>query len=238
MEKEWTVDAFNSMEVYIAEAGGMIISLNNTPTAAGTGYTVGDILTITTGGFGATCQVKTVDESGGVTSVGLMHGGGGYTIGTGKATSYSGAGTGCTVNIATVNSTKQGAFFPIVTTTAGTLVLASGANPPDGTATFVIVKRVATDITSGMSSGNRILTLRNADADLKYFGIPLTSNATGSDVYGKDIYYFDKITEYDKSAVWGGGFTDETGAGVFALILYNPPSLVLDLIGFRACKAL
>jgi len=188
-KKEWTTDAFNGLEIYIAEAGGMITALNGTPTAAGTGYIQGDILTIV-GGFGATCYVKTVDGSGAVTSVGLMHGGGGYTTGAGKATT-GGTGSGCTVNITTVNSAKQGAFFPIVSTAASELTLASNANPSDGVATFVIVKRVATDITAGMA-GSRILTLRNSDTDLKYFAIPLTSDTTGSAVYGNDYYSFDK----------------------------------------------
>ena len=237
-KKEWSIDAFNSMEVYIAEAGGMITALNATPTAAGIGYVVGDVLTITTGGFGATCYVKTIGGSGEVTSVGLMHGGGGYTTGAGKATT-GGTGDGnCTVNITTVNSATQGAFFPIDDTTAGTLILSAGANPPDGAATFVIVKRVATDVTSGMTSGNKILTIRNSDVDLKYFALALTSDASGSNVYGKDGYWFDKTTEYDKAAVWGGTFIYEVFAGVFALNLTSPPSNVDTLIGFRACKAL
>lgn len=239
-KKEWSADAFNSMEVYIAEASGMITVLNATPTAAGTGYTVGDVLTITTGGFSATCQVKTIGGSGEVLSVGLLHGGGGYTTGAGKATT-GGTGDGnCTVNITTVNSANQGAFFPIADTTAGTLILNANANPPDGAATFVIVKRVAVDVTSGMTSGNRILTIRNADADLKYFAIPLTSDASGSSIYGTDGYWFDKTSEYDKAALWGGSFGDGVVAGVFALDLRYPPSGVYNGIffGFRACKAL
>jgi len=235
-KKEWTADAFNSMQVYIAEASGMITALNATPTAPGAGYAVDDVLTIG-GGFGATCRVKTIDAGGGVLSVGLMHGGGGYTTGAGKATT-GGGDNNCTVNIITVNTANQGAFFPIADTTANTLILNASANPPDGTATFVIVKRVATDITSGMITGNKILTLRNADADLKYFSIPLTSNASGSSVYGTDGYWFDKTTEYDKAAFWGGAFNSGVGAGVFALYLGTPPSYVSHDIGFRACKAL
>jgi len=235
-KKEWTVDAFNSMQVYIAEASGMITVLNATPTAPGANYAVDDILTIA-GGFGATCRVKTIDVDGRVLSVGLMHGGGGYTTGAGKATTGGGDGN-CTVDITTVNAANQGAFFPIADTTANTLILAANANPPDGAATFVIVKRVATDITSGMTTGNKILTIRNADADLKYFSIPLTSSASGSSIYGTDGYWFDKTTESDKAAVWGGGFNSGVTAGVFALYLSFPPSYVNSDIGFRACKAL
>jgi hypothetical protein len=80
--------------------------LNAAPTAAGSGYNVDDILTITTGGSGATAKVLTVDATGGVLSVELFTCGTGYTTGTGKATSVSpSGGAGCTLNITTVDFT-------------------------------------------------------------------------------------------------------------------------------------
>lgn len=82
-------------------ASGAVSVLNATPTAGGTGYAVGDVLTITTGGTGATATVAAV-SSGAVTSVTLLSPGSGYTTGAGKATTSSGAGTGATLNITTV----------------------------------------------------------------------------------------------------------------------------------------
>jgi hypothetical protein len=70
--------------------------------AGGTGYKVGDILTIT-GGTGGTARVKTIGTDGIVTAVTLVSGGTGYTVSTGKATTVAPAGgTGCTINIVTV----------------------------------------------------------------------------------------------------------------------------------------
>lgn len=83
---------------------GLLRAVNATPTAGGSGYTAGDILDVTTGGAGGKVQVSTVDGGGAVTAVAHYAGGyGGYTTGTGKATS-GGTGTGCTVNITTITN--------------------------------------------------------------------------------------------------------------------------------------
>lgn len=129
-----------------------------------------------------------------------------------------------------------GVLYDITDTTATTIVLTDGDAPGNGAATFSIFKTITTDITTGMSTGNKILTLRNSDADLKAFAIPATSDATGSAVYGNDIFYFDKSAE--RAAVWGGSFVDGADAGVFALGLNDAPSGASGAIGFRACKAL
>lgn len=79
---------------------GHIAIIAGTPTAGGSGYTVGDILTITTGGTGGTVTVTSV-TGGVVTGVTLTTVGSGYTTGTGKATS-GGTGTGATINITNI----------------------------------------------------------------------------------------------------------------------------------------
>ncbi len=131
---------------------------------------------------------------------------------------------------------ETGAFYTITDTTATTLVLSNGDAPGDGTATFVIVKHIGTDITSGMTSGHKILTLRNSDADLKPFAIPATADATGATAYGNDGYYFDKTAL--RAAIRGGPFSSGALAGVFYLHLGDPPSNSSCGVGFRACKAL
>ena len=77
--------------------GGNIARINPTPTAGGTGYAVGDVLTISTGGTYGKVRVLTV-AAGVVTKLALTQPGLGYTTGTGKATT-GGTGSGCTVNI-------------------------------------------------------------------------------------------------------------------------------------------
>ncbi len=83
---------------------GHIAVLNATPTAAGTGYVVGDVVTITTGGTGATATVLTIGGGGAVTAVALTTVGSGYSTGTGKVTT-GGSGNGAlTLNITTVST--------------------------------------------------------------------------------------------------------------------------------------
>ena len=141
--------------------------------------------------------------------------------------------TDCYCYIAEANS-GAGVLYAVTDTTATTLTLSG--SPANGTATFCIFKLVATDITSGMSSGHKILTLRDADADLKAFAIPATADATGAAAYGNDGYWFDKTAL--RAALRGGDFSNEASAGVFALSLYNAPSYSSCGRGFRACKAL
>jgi len=80
-----------------------------------------------------------------------------------------------------------GAFYAVTDTTANTAVLTNGDAPGNGTATFCIFKLIATDITGGCTSGQKIVTLRDADADLKYFAIPATTDGTGVKGYGNDL---------------------------------------------------
>jgi hypothetical protein len=68
---------------------------------AGSGYIVGDVLTISTG-TNAQCYVTATDTAGGVTAVELRRCGTGYTTGI-KATT-GGTGTACTINVLTVGT--------------------------------------------------------------------------------------------------------------------------------------
>lgn len=106
LSKTVTLASANTLNVDMCETAwtastGMINVLNATPTAGGTGYTNGDVLTITTGGTKAT--VTATVSAGVVTSVAIKARGTGYTTGAGKATS-GGTGSGCTVNITSVAS--------------------------------------------------------------------------------------------------------------------------------------
>jgi hypothetical protein len=75
-----------------------ITSVQSIPTAAGTGYTQGDILDVSTGGTFGRVYVESVSPIGEVLSVSLYTAGGGYSTGAGKVTT-GGTGTGCTIEI-------------------------------------------------------------------------------------------------------------------------------------------
>jgi sulfatase modifying factor 1 len=117
----------------------------------------------------------------------------------------------------------------------GTVINFQAATTP-AAGPYTILKLVATDITAGMSSGNKSLTLRNADAALAPFAIPATSDGTGATALGKDGYWFDKGSL--RAALAGGSWTSGTGAGVFALALDFSPTGTYNSLGLRACRCL
>jgi len=135
---------------------------------------------------------------------------------------------------------SAGTRFTINSNTATTLTLASGT-PASGV--YEIVKDTGTDVSSGMSSGNKILTLRDADANLKGFAIPATSDATGAAAYGTDGYWFNTVDAGTApnnicTALRGGNWYNGVSAGVFALHLNHAPDLVYLSLGLRLGKSL
>ena len=127
-----------------------------------------------------------------------------------------------------------GSLFYIDSNTATALTI-DGADTPIAGA-YTILKVVAVNITSGMSSGHRILTLRHADADLKAFNIPATSDGTGSATYGNDGYWFS--TSALRAALRGGNWHVGVGAGVFTLYFHFAPSNVYTGVGLRVGKSI
>ena len=135
---------------------------------------------------------------------------------------------------------SAGTRFTINSNTATALTLAAGT-PASGV--YEIVKDTGTDISSGMTSGNKILTLRDGDADLKAFAMAATSDATGAAKYGTDGYWFNtadagtapnNIRTARRGGIWSSGVP----SGVFALVLNYAPGFVYYNIGFRLCKSL
>lgn len=97
--------AYSAEKLYRISFGNITV-LASAVTAAGTGYTVGDTLRITTGGTFGTCRVATITGGGATGPVGtvtIIDDGYNYTTGTGKVTA-GGTGTGCTVAITTVSA--------------------------------------------------------------------------------------------------------------------------------------
>jgi hypothetical protein len=83
-----------------------IISINTTPTAAGTGYTVGDLLTVSGGSLGRV-RVDSINPiNGAVLSISIYSAGSGYSVGSGIATTViASGGTGCTIQITSTTGT-------------------------------------------------------------------------------------------------------------------------------------
>ena len=113
---------------FVKSANNLVTSVTATPVAAGSGYHVGDVLNLTTGGSGAKVIVTAITStSGGVASVSLLSCGtsasAAYTVTTSATTAFTGAGTSCTVAIATVGyvirvTTTSNHFYKIGDTVA------------------------------------------------------------------------------------------------------------------------
>jgi hypothetical protein len=74
--------------------------------AAGTGYAVGDTLTVVqSGASNGVLQVATIGAGGTVLTANFVTQGTGYAVAAGLATTTSGAGTGCTITIGTLGET-------------------------------------------------------------------------------------------------------------------------------------
>jgi hypothetical protein len=139
-----------------------VTAVNATPTAGGTSYVVGDVLTCSVGGTGARVIVTAISTAGAVTSIELVASGTvtGFTTGTGKATS-GGTGSGCTIEI-----TSIGATCLITTATSnwfktGDSITFSGCSEAAYNATHTILGvgstttfDVATSATSSMAASN------------------------------------------------------------------------------------
>jgi hypothetical protein len=86
-----------------ADALAILDTITAAPTAGGTGYTVGDLLAVdSTGVHDARVRVTAVGDGGVATGVEVYERGYPYATGAGQGTSYTGTGTGCTVEITTL----------------------------------------------------------------------------------------------------------------------------------------
>lgn len=125
---------FNGQEAYAITSAVRSVSgitvLNSTPTAGGTGYAVGDLFNITTGGTVGKGRVEAISAGGVVTSVSLYSAGINYTTGAGKATTIiSGTGNnGLTVNITTIGTVARVTLATNSNLCKGDTVTIAGSN--------------------------------------------------------------------------------------------------------------
>lgn len=106
-------DKINSFGITTAtRTTSAITGVNLVPTAGGSGYIVGDLLTVSTGGTLGRVYVESVSATGAVLSISRATAGSGYTIGTGKLTT-GGTGTGCTIEITSIAAVAASITVPI-----------------------------------------------------------------------------------------------------------------------------
>lgn len=117
-----------------------VLAVDSAPTAGGTNYTLGDLLTCSVGGTGAQVQVTSIDPGGIVTGIQLVHTGTvtGFTTGTGKVTT-GGTGTGCTINITSVGRTALVTMASAHLLQAGDEITVTGATEAAWNNTYTII---------------------------------------------------------------------------------------------------
>lgn len=121
-----------------------ITAVNATPTVAGTGYKVGDILNVTQAA-GGKVRVSSINQANGaVLAIELYAcGTGTYTPGTGKATTSlipaAGGGTGCTIEITSIGAVAKATTAIAHNFKAGDTVIHSGATVAGWNASFTIL---------------------------------------------------------------------------------------------------
>jgi hypothetical protein len=85
-----------------------IITINTTPTVGGTGYSVGELLTVN-GGTAGRVRVESINPiNGAVLTISLYSAGSGYTVASGVATTTlatAGGGSGCTIQVTSTTGT-------------------------------------------------------------------------------------------------------------------------------------
>ena len=140
---------FNGQEAFALSSGaintGGITGVNAAPTVAGTGYVVGDILTITTGGAGGKVRVTAV-VAGVVSSVELFAAGtSAYTTGAGKVTS-GGTGSGCTINITSIGNTGRVTLVQNHNLAVGDSVVIAGVSTANWNGTYSILATDAINV--------------------------------------------------------------------------------------------
>lgn len=142
-----------------------------TLTSGGTGYTAGDVLTVTGGdGTGATATVITVDGGGAITSIGMSDAGSGYTVAPtglsgGTGTTATATFTICDMDVSTVGIFKN--FGPHIlgfkTNVSGKEFIWCDADDPDtwvaasdNLAGQLEIRELQTDIVAVAPLGSRL----------------------------------------------------------------------------------
>lgn len=198
-------------EVAWTATTGLLRTVNATPTAGGSGYTAGDILDVTTGGAGGKVQVSTVDGGGAVTAIATAAyagGYGGYTTGTGKATS-GGTGTGCTVNITAITNATTALVASPVHDGSGAIrtSISSSSNPIRSLLAF---RAVSPPSLAPYSRLKAWVYLDDTTLDIATgeFEICLCSDTVGRVVVDRFI-----VTGPASAAVWAEQIAAREGAG-------------------------
>lgn len=117
-----------------------VTGIASAPTAGGTNYVIGDILTCSVGGTGAKVIVTSIAPGGVVTGLALVASGTvtGFTVATGQATT-GGSGSGCTINVISVGATATITLPTASWIKRGHIVKFAGCNSGGWNANYMVL---------------------------------------------------------------------------------------------------
>lgn len=224
---------------------GCVTLLGDTLTNAGSGYTIGDVITITTGGTGATAEVTKLG-TGAVLTVSIPAGLGGlyYKVGDVLQVQNGNNGTGATFTVSTIGA--NGVITAITITTGGLGYFTSVYRTVGGSGfgAFISIDSVAT---SGSITGLKLLTpgsgytTGTGKATSGGTGTGATVNivsiATGTILGSKDF----RLSGFSQSGVINVGGTEYTYTDAIGLYLVGVspnPSAIVPGIAFQTIKTI
>lgn len=168
------ISAFRQLEKqrYAGDPTGVTVATTIAVSAAGTGYAVDDILTISGGTFGeaAQIQVKTVGGGGEVQTLVILDGGTYSVEPSNPASTTGGGGTGCTL---TLTFTAQTALFPRTgLTDCDAQAVATNIIP--GEMTFAQIElafniSVDSEVETSSGTGSNVKSAKAGSAEVEFF---------------------------------------------------------------------
>jgi len=131
--------------------GGLLTAPITTP---GTGYTIGEQVTITSppsGGIQAVAEIETVDGAGGILTIKVTNPGAGYTVAPTISDPSPTTGTGAVYDTSTISSVVPVFLGRIYTTSAGRLIIPTAAGSVADLTDGVLQVRATTVIGDGFT---------------------------------------------------------------------------------------
>lgn len=223
-------------------AAAGITVLNPIPTVKGTGYAVGDLFNITTGGTVGKGRVESISAGGVVETVSLYSAGLTYTTGASKATTIiSGAGNnGLQVNITTVGGVNRITTSSNVNLLKGDQVTIAGNSNAghnavynvlaiDGLTTFDVLSSTAANMAATSTNTTTIIvdTTKNFVID-EHIGKIVKLEIAGTQVTSQ----FRRITSNTATTITVATIAAGT-TGTSRYCILNPQAFGSDLISYK-----
>lgn len=201
------------VEISTVDGSGGITAIVATPHTAGTGYAVGDELTITTGGTGGKVTVATIGTAGAVATLTLTAAGSGYTTGVDKVTNATTcAARNITANLQAIIDWAETVAEPWIDVYRPAL---AGKIPDDIAWTFLMGGTATSPTTTDWDDAFTLLETEDVQCI-----VPLTSTASIHAAADTHCIFMSNQGEMERRCIVGGALgetADQVIARAYAL---------------------